>query len=667
MQYSKNLANLPPTGGGGGSTTIPDPLTVNDLIVNNSILNRGTTTLVGDVNTVGNVNVGQTLTTADFIATNDIVGSNNFSLIGDANVGGSLDVANNTRLGGTLNVSGSSTFSNVTIRGTTAITGGNVTIGGTGTVVISKPTRINNTFTVNGNFTQNGSVMVSGNAVVFGQLNIEGPLKVYGVPVSMSDWASAPAVTNVDLSGYHLTSSTGIVEISGATNISGGLTVSDISVGSINGFTYPYGYVYGTGILRVDVNGDDASGASSKYVYPFRTIQAALTSATPGDEVFVSPGTYSQNTGLIVPAGVSVRGANTSSVIIQRVNATTSFTLFEMSSNSRLEDATLLLTSSSELISNAHYTLIHVSGSAILTTTLRSLVLNATCTNAGGNVYGVWATGNSANTSVAVPYAVLRGCIIDINASGLRSANGGSNARCIYSTGSNRVTTRDTNCFVTGTNCVGAQLIGCETTVSGSYMDLQSSTISASGNLITNCSVAEISQTNTDSRIALGYTNLLHHSANGKGFDVNQTLANYIFGFFSAADITRSTGGANGIGGSNFFLLPGTSTFQIIVDNSSTSAVPYTVVQSGLMHDILLRVNNNANLADSTLHMKLFVNNTTTPICALSVSGTNRIATIPNTSFTVNEGDSVYVNLSFSAGSTNLTNFRSCTVDFGLL
>jgi hypothetical protein len=405
-------------------------------------------------------------------------------------------------------------------------------------------------------------------------------------------------------------------------------------------------------------------------VYPFQTISAALLSAVPGNEVFVSPGTYNQSSTLVIPAGVSLRGANTQSVLIQNLGATNSFTLVEMLSNTRIEDVTLTLTSGTQTLCGAQYVVVAMSGGNIPSIKLRTMVMNGNNFNKGGNVYGIYASGN-ANTDVSIPVSgtTVRATTINMNTSGQTgNATGGCNAHCIYSSGSNRVSTRDTNCFLLGTNCSSARLIGCETTVSGSYMDLQSSAVAVTTcGTVTNCSVGEISQTHPYSVITLGATHLLYHSANGFGFSTIQLSTNFIYGIYDTT--AWSSGDFNKSG----FMFPGTVPRSSIDLTSTTDAFPYTVAQTCILNQLLFRVNPGAVLGTNgspVLYTNIYSNeNFTTPILTLSLTGSNRVISNFNFSKTLQSGDRIYVNISGKGagnGGSNVTGLYSATVDFGL-
>ena len=695
--FGKHIA-----GGGGG---IPDPLTVSNLFVTN-ISNLSTingAAYVPGGGGPGNISQWSTCNAVSTINAggNDISNVNDLYVTADT-VTGYLSVLRNATITSNLTVSGLTTILDLSYAGFTDLstyTRTNITsICGaisslSGTVNNLSGYTYSNVTSICGAISSLSSTVNNLSGYTYNNVtSICGALLGYStsfttITLNVCSLATLSGLTvnnNVTVSNLLTTSGLTVnnnVNVSGLTTLSG-LTVnnnaqiiSNLSVGTINGYAYPNVLFegFGTNIIRVDVCGNDTIASANKYIYPFQTISAALLNAVSGNEVFVSPGTYNQSSKLVIPAGVSLRGANTNGVFIQNVGATTSFTLLEMLSNTRIEDVTLTLTSPTQTLCGADYVVVAMSGTNIPSIKLRTMVINANNSNIGGNVYGIYASGD-ANTNTAIPVSgtTVRGTTINVNTSGQTggATAKGSNARCIYSTGSNRVSIRDTNCFLTGTNCSGATLYGCETTVSGSWMDLQSSAIAAAtAGTSNNCSVAEISQTNSNSVITLGATHLLYHSANGKGFSSIQLVTNFIYGVYQT---TNWDGNFN----MNGYLFPGTTLLSAVAATSTTDAFPYTVPEDCILTRVLLRVNPSAILGTNgapIMHVKIFTNEDfATPIITLSLTGTTRVAKSNNFSKRLLANDRIYVNMSNvgqgsgGGGVSNVTNLFSAVVDFEL-
>jgi hypothetical protein len=146
-------------------------------------------------------------------------------------------------------------------------------------------------------------------------------------------------------------------------------------------------------VLRVDsVYGNDATASVGGS--PYLTVNAAVAAATSGSTIWVHSGTYNLSAGLVLPAGIALRGQNTQTTTIQMLGVTADTTLLIMGENTRVEDVNLKLTSAS------HYTLkgIVFGGSTTVTAKLRTCVLTVDNSNAPYNsgtseVTGILASG----------------------------------------------------------------------------------------------------------------------------------------------------------------------------------------------------------------------------------------------------------------------------------
>jgi hypothetical protein len=408
-------------------------------------------------------------------------------------------------------------------------------------------------------------------------------------------------------------------------------------------------------VLRVDqVYGSDTLGAVGTY--PYATISKALSVATAGQLVQIMPGTYTQTADLTVSSGVAIRGAGTQSVTIQRLNATTSATMFTLGSNCRIEDVTLTLTSSTAVTAGAVYTAVTVDDGNVPSAKLRTMVINLTNNNPSGSCVGILTTGTHANPSVVTSADTIRGSTINVNVSGQQ----GGYAQCIRVAGSNRASARDTNLFVTGTNCSGSKLIACET-ISAGYLDLRASILSASGDATsyTNCSMAEISQTNPSSEIILSYTRLHYHHANALGFTSAQIPTNVVFGIFDTNTWTDTE--INKV----YFLLPGTTTRTTALV-SSANAAPFVIEQDCLLRGVYLSA--NASLVTGVMSLNIYHMSVVPSNLVFSISITGAMTSTSNNtkSYTFHSGDSMYVTLSGNGATGNSPALRSFQANIGL-
>ena len=508
-------------------------------------------------------------------------------------------------------------------------------------------------------------------------------------PDTGSNWAVFPATQNVNMSGFVISNISSVfisnnATISGLATLSAATVQNNLSINQLNGATYPTtlgstgqvltisstantlywatlsGQGYSGNVLKVDqVYGSDTLG--SVGVYPYLTISKALSVASAGQMVWIMPGTYNEI--LNIPNNVSVRGANTQSVTIQQLNVTNSTTLITMGSNSRLEDVTLTLTSSSTPTNNAVYRCVQISNGNIPTSKLRSMVMNVNNFNPCGSAVGIYTYGDVSNPFNVTSADTIRGSTINVNTSGQQ----GGYATCIQVAGANRTSARDTNVFVTGTNCLGSRLIGCET-VSAAALDLRASVISASGSSLTNCSLAEVSQTNPSSEIIMSYTRLQNHNANSLGFTAAQIPTNIVFGTYE----NNKPSGANGWTQSNFntnyYMLPGSTLRSNLITDVSLAS-PFIIEQDCLLHNVFFSANSNI-VSNGVMTLNIYHDDTTSTNLILSLNMSGALSNVSNTTFsyTFHSGDKMFVNLCGGGATGNqLDNgFRNMQVNIGL-
>jgi hypothetical protein len=90
----------------------------------------------------------------------------------------------------------------------------------------------------------------------------------------------------------------------------------------------------------VSVNGNDTLAGNHAHS-PYRTVRAALAAAQLGEEVVIFPGTYTEIFPLVVPKGVSVRGAGIRSVTIQPTVGTQTNDCFLLNGETTVEFLTV--------------------------------------------------------------------------------------------------------------------------------------------------------------------------------------------------------------------------------------------------------------------------------------------------------------------------------------
>jgi hypothetical protein len=284
-------------------------------------------------------------------------------------------------------------------------------------------------------------------------------------------------------------------------------------------------------VIVVDgVNGNDSTGAVGGL--PYKTVNAAVNAATPNTNqvIWVLPGIYNLTSPIVMPDGVSMRGLNVQSSIIQMTNVIADTTLLTMGSNSRIEDLTLTLTST------GHYTLIGIAftGTTTQTTKLRTCVVtvnNSTAPYTGtSEVTAIKASGTGALSPGSFAFNSLKGSTLNVY------SNGGGNKRGILVSSSNTLTTRDLNVYVAAPvdSRSAGSYVGIETndSTANQYgsIQLRATTVGTFTSSISGTN-SDILQTTPSSIVTPTYlatagiqigpgTDLVTKSAGGKGFSI---------------------------------------------------------------------------------------------------------------------------------------------------
>jgi hypothetical protein len=247
---------------------------------------------------------------------------------------------------------------------------------------------------------------------------------------------------------------------SGITGPTGPAGTTGITGPTGSGITGPTGSIVLGRVLLVDqVNGDD--GLASIGGLPYQTVEAALngTSGTTGTTIWVMPGTYNLNGSLVLSDQIALRGLNTQTCTLQMLNVTGNTTLIKMGENCRVEDLSL------KLGSTGHHSLTGISfaGTSTQTSKLRTSVLtidNSGATSGGfSDVIGVACGGTGPFAESTFSFNAIKGSTINVR------SNGAGRKRGILVTGTNQVSTRDTNIYVaTPTDSASAgSYVGIET------------------------------------------------------------------------------------------------------------------------------------------------------------------------------------------------------------
>lgn len=212
----------------------------------------------------------------------------------------------------------------------------------------------------------------------------------------------------------------------------GGITVASPAIGNV--------------ILVDQVNGNDATGEVNGL--PVQTIEAAIAyinaNALTGITIWIAPGTYTLSAGITVPSGCAIRGFNVQTTTIQWAASVPggTATLLTMSTQTRVEDLTLLLTSS-----NATTNLVGIAlpGNTSQTSKLRTCVLtvnNASVpTGSTTTVTGVLSNGATPLVNSSWTTNFTRGVTVSVY------SNGGGAKRALLCPTASTITMRDTNLY----------------------------------------------------------------------------------------------------------------------------------------------------------------------------------------------------------------------------
>ncbi len=257
-----------------------------------------------------------------------------------------------------------------------------------------------------------------------------------------------------------------------------------------------------------------SKAGTADYVHdngrPYLTLTAALAAAQSGELVLVGPGTY--NEAISIPAGVSVRGASTGAVTIQKLLVTADTDLVTLGENCRLEDVTLKLTSAE------HHTLRGVvfPGTTSATSKLRTAVVTVDNSTAGAggtsNVYGIHShgTGVPSGSTDAVRAVTVQAF----------SAGVGNKRGLLLDTAVHAFRVRDVNFRVTNAGGAGSYT-GVESALAGAVFTGRALSLDGAS--------SDLLPTSGAGNIVIGPADLVHSTSGGLAFTSLNQLPNLLF------------------------------------------------------------------------------------------------------------------------------------------
>lgn len=236
---------------------------------------------------------------------------------------------------------------------------------------------------------------------------------------------------------------------------------------------------FGNTLVVDAVNGNDLTGTVNGL--PFATPEAAIsyinTHSLTGVTIWILPGTYALTAGITIPDTCSVRGLSTQTtkLTLAGSNPGGTVTMLTMGENSRVEDLSLLLTST-----NTTTNLVGIATPNTTSTTskVRSCVVtvdNSTLAHTTStNVYGIHDNGTGTLGPASFSFNFTRGVTVNVY------SNGGGNKRAVYVSTANDITFRDTNFYVAApvSSSSAGSYVGVETTNASSSAQFRTCSIS---------------------------------------------------------------------------------------------------------------------------------------------------------------------------------------------
>lgn len=216
------------------------------------------------------------------------------------------------------------------------LTAGNLNVDNNTITNLLNNADINLTPVTGGKLNVTGSVLVNGGLHSTGNITFDGDINLGNSDTDNITFNSDVASNIVpNAPGFQLGSTTKRFSQLNTLLVNGqAITSSTLAVGNIDLSLRPGKSIY------VSINGNDSLVGNHPHA-PFRTIKAALTAATSGDEIIIFPGTYTEVFPLTVPVGVSVKGAGIRAVTIQPTVGTQTQDCFLLNGETTVEFLTV--------------------------------------------------------------------------------------------------------------------------------------------------------------------------------------------------------------------------------------------------------------------------------------------------------------------------------------
>ena len=381
---------------------------------------------------------------------------------------------------------------------------------------------------------------------------------------------------------------------------------------------------FGNTIVVDSKLGNDLSGSvDGNAVKTIQTAISKVNALSPARPItiWVMPGTYelsgdlNAQGGITIPDNTTLRGVTLQGCIIQRTeNVSSNTTLITMGVNSRLEDFTLNLSSSS----NVELKAVYFPNQTPTSAKVRVCLINVTSTvgSLTNIVCGIFSDGSTSNPN---PDVVRSTNAVQRSTTNVTASSGGGIVRGWYFTGALQFSVRDTVIFANGENSIGV-----ETTNKSSFIIIKTSTIA--GKLYDLKQPSGLTVQN--SGIQLCATDLVNANADANGFTVNIESTNLYF------SVTGN------IGNATHYLFPGTSSFGSL--SHAPLGIPFSqniICFGGILTGVSDAMSGSATikLYNSTSATSLSPGTppvTLTPFATLTANNTNKVVIFNNKSST---------------------------------
>ena len=246
-------------------------------------------------------------------------------------------------------------------------------------------------------------------------LEVTGNVNVSGVSTFVSD-VDINSDLNVDghaeldqLNVSGVSTFSGAVDANGGLDVTGHTELDNVNAGIITATKFDGDLNALGNTYYVATTGSD-SNSGNNINEPFLTIEQALSVATNGDIVNVSAGVYEETCPLVVPRGVTVKGAGLRATTIRPTTATKQENVFHLNDISTVEDFTVR-GSYFDTSADTGYAFAYAPGIAI--TTRSPYIQRVTVLNTGSNITSTDPYGYDTADSPPTSYIAGAGAKVD--------------------------------------------------------------------------------------------------------------------------------------------------------------------------------------------------------------------------------------------------------------